>query len=235
MAGIPVRDIIQTLVDETKYVKKGINLDVDTIFAVKKAYGSEAVRTVGTPEIKCVTEIIRKYHGKKPMAVASSGVRGHVLASLQEHGLLDYFDAVVTCEDITNPKPAPDIFLEAAKRIGCDPKKCRGFEDADIGMTSLRAAGMQAVDVRLLKDYPHAKPSEVSVLSREGIVLPNSVVKECPEFESTEDDEPSQGIFMSSFQFLMSMMPFIVVIAVILKYFGMLLAEAIMEEALSDD
>jgi len=169
------------------------------------------------------------------MAVASSGIRSHVLASLQEHGLLEYFDAVVTCEDIVNPKPAPDIFLEAAKRINCDPKRCRGFEDADIGMTALKAAGMQAVDVRLLKEYPHAKPSEVSVLSKDKIVLPNSVVHEKPDVDGEEDENEERGIFMSLFHFLLSMLPFIVIAVLVGKWFCDLLAEAIKEEALSDD
>ena len=59
-----------------------------------------------------------------------------------------------------NPKPAPDIFLEAARRIGCDPSKCRGYEDGDIGLESLRAAGMESIDVRLMEKYPRVVLSE---------------------------------------------------------------------------
>ena len=51
---------------------------------------------------------------------------------------------------VTNQKPAPDIFIEAARRIGVDPKFCRGYEDTDLGMTAIRSAGMDAVDVRTL-------------------------------------------------------------------------------------
>ena len=46
--------------------------------------------------------------------------------------------------------PAPDIFLEAARRIGVDPNFCRGYEDTDLGMQAIRSAGMEAVDVREL-------------------------------------------------------------------------------------
>ena len=60
------------------------------------------------------------------------------------------FAAVVTSEMVKNQKPAPDIFIEAARRIGVDPKLCRGYEDTDLGMTAIRAAGMDAVDVRRL-------------------------------------------------------------------------------------
>ena len=51
---------------------------------------------------------------------------------------------------VKNQKPAPDIFLEAARRIGVDPKFCRGYEDTDLGMQAIRSAGMEAVDVREL-------------------------------------------------------------------------------------
>jgi HAD superfamily hydrolase (TIGR01509 family) len=51
-------------------------------------------------------------------------------------------------------KPAPDIFLEAARQLGVDPAECRAFEDTDLGMESIRAAGMEAIDVRLLPNYP---------------------------------------------------------------------------------
>ena len=47
-----------------------------------------------------------------------------------------------------NQKPAPDIFLEAARRLGVDPSRCRAFEDTELGLASIRAAGMEAVDVR---------------------------------------------------------------------------------------
>ena len=46
--------------------------------------------------------------------------------------------------------PAPDIFLEAARRIGVKPKFCRAYEDTDLGLQALRSAGMEAVDVRKL-------------------------------------------------------------------------------------
>ena len=56
----------------------------------------------------------------------------------------------MTSEDVANQKPAPDIFLEAARRIGIAPAQCRAFEDTDLGMNAIRAAGMVAVDVRVL-------------------------------------------------------------------------------------
>ena len=59
-----------------------------------------------------------------------------------------FFDAIVTSEDVKHQKPAPDIFLEAARRIGVAPEHCRGYEDTDLGMEAIRSAGMEAIDVR---------------------------------------------------------------------------------------
>ena len=66
-----------------------------------------------------------------------------------------YFDAIITCEDVVNGKPAPDIFLLACKKINVAPEKCFGYEDADVGMQSLKSAGIHAIDVRLMDEYPH--------------------------------------------------------------------------------
>ena len=57
-------------------------------------------------------------------------------------------DSIVTSQDIVNPKPAPDTFLEAARRINVAPEKCRAYEDADMGIKAILAAGMEPVDVR---------------------------------------------------------------------------------------
>ena len=69
---------------------------------------------------------------------------------LEHLAIRNLFQAVVTSEDVVNQKPAPDIFLEAARRIGVPPQFCRAYEDTDLGMHAIRAAGMEAVDVRKL-------------------------------------------------------------------------------------
>lgn len=152
LAGIPVKDIIELLIKEAG--KQDV-LSVEEVFEKKCIYGTEAVNKCGTPRIDCVVEIAKKYKDKGiPMAVASSGNREHVHNSLKDNGIFDWFDAVITCEDVTNPKPAPDIYLLAAKKLNVDPKKCRGFEDGDVGMQSLQAAGLEAIDVRLWPGHP---------------------------------------------------------------------------------
>jgi HAD superfamily hydrolase (TIGR01509 family) len=84
------------------------------------------------------------------MAVASGGTKPIIEKVLVHLGIREMFAAVVTSEDVVNQKPAPDIFLEAARRIGIPPELCRGYEDTDLGMTAIQTAGMDAVDVRKL-------------------------------------------------------------------------------------
>ncbi|MGB8802750.1 MAG: HAD family phosphatase [Candidatus Acidiferrales bacterium] len=101
-------------------------------------------------EIATVASIVRKNAGKLPMAVVSSSTRRMVIATLEALRLTPYFSAVITVEDVENPKPAPDGFLKAAQRLGIDPSRCLVFEDSQHGLDAARSANMTAQDVRLL-------------------------------------------------------------------------------------
>src|SRR5205814_1063628 len=106
------------------------------------------------PQVQPVHEIVaiaKENAGRIPMAVASGGVKPIIEQVLTHLGIRDLFQAIVTSEDVARQKPAPDIFLEAARRIGVPPHFCRGYEDTDLGMQAIRAAGMEAVDVRHLR------------------------------------------------------------------------------------
>jgi len=93
-------------------------------------------------------DIVRQYHGKLPMAVASGGTLGLVTKTLDALGLTSLFQTLVTADDVKHGKPAPDIFLEAARRIGVPPGLCCGFEDGELGLQAIRAAGMIPIDIR---------------------------------------------------------------------------------------
>ena len=67
--------------------------------------------------------IAQEHHGKIPMAVASGGTKRIITQVLEHLGIVKLFDAIVTSEEVTRQKPAPDIFLEAARRIGI-PSEC---------------------------------------------------------------------------------------------------------------
>jgi HAD superfamily hydrolase (TIGR01509 family) len=83
-----------------------------------------------------------------PIAVASGGYRDTITRTLDRLGIRDWFDAMVVAEDTPRHKPEPDVFLEAARRLGVAPAGCVVFEDTDIGLEAARRAGMLGVDVR---------------------------------------------------------------------------------------
>ncbi len=99
-------------------------------------------------EIPEVMEIVRSNFEKIPMAVASGGTSETVIGILNHCSIKHYFDVIVTSEDVENPKPAPDTFLEAARRMNIAPEKCRAYEDADMGIKAIIAARMDLVDIR---------------------------------------------------------------------------------------
>jgi beta-phosphoglucomutase-like phosphatase (HAD superfamily) len=101
-------------------------------------------------EIAAVASIVRNNAGRIPMAVVSSSTRRMVIATLEALRLTPCFSAVITVEDIENPKPAPDGFLRAAQSLGVDPSRCLVFEDSQHGLDAARSANMTAQDVRLL-------------------------------------------------------------------------------------
>jgi HAD superfamily hydrolase (TIGR01509 family) len=95
--------------------------------------------------IEPVVALVHEFYGKIPMAVASGGYRKIVIQTLDSLGITEKFDAIVGCEDYERGKPAPDPFLEAARRLNVPPEKCLVFEDAPTGVESAKAAGMQYV------------------------------------------------------------------------------------------
>lgn len=141
LGGVPSRDIFKMLCQE-----QGKNLDCIALSNEKESAYLPFLSEV--KEIDVVVAVARANHGKLPMAVASGGQK-HIIEQVLEHlKIRHFFDEVVTSEDVKNQKPAPDIFLEAARRIGVPPENCRGYEDTDLGMEAIRSAGMDAVDVR---------------------------------------------------------------------------------------
>jgi beta-phosphoglucomutase family hydrolase len=141
LGGIPSRDILKMLGQE-----QGIRIDHLAVANEKEAEYRPLIAQV--EPINAIVGIAREHHGRLPMAVASGGTRAIIGQVLDRLGIRHLFDAVVTSEDVVHQKPAPDIFLEAARRIGVPPQSCRAYEDSDLGIQAIRAAGMEAVDVR---------------------------------------------------------------------------------------
>jgi HAD superfamily hydrolase (TIGR01509 family) len=92
-------------------------------------------------------ELVRACAARVPVAVASNSPRSLVDLALAPSGLGDLLPVRITIEDVERPKPWPDLFLEACRRLGADPASSVAFEDSGTGMRSARAAGLYVVGV----------------------------------------------------------------------------------------
>jgi beta-phosphoglucomutase family hydrolase len=140
LAGIPLYATVEKLNQLF-----GKNIDPREMGDIKEAEFEKNMHL--TPEIKPVTDLVRKWHGKIPMAVGTGGSRRLSLKSLGIIGLEGYFDILVTSEDVANFKPHPDTFLRCAELMGVNPVDCEVFEDGIFGFQAARTAGMMVVDV----------------------------------------------------------------------------------------
>lgn len=93
-------------------------------------------------------EILRELRDRRiPMAVATSSRAAHAHSHLGHAGLIEHFDTIVTRDDVHNPKPHPEPYLLAAKRLGIEPMHCLALEDSHAGVRAAHAAGMHTVMV----------------------------------------------------------------------------------------
>ena len=100
-----------------------------------------------------------------PLAVATSSARKTAERHLGHAGMLDRFTALATRDDVERPKPHPDIYLEAARRLGVPPERCIAFEDSNLGLEAAHAAGTMAFMVPdLLQPLPETRARCVGVL-----------------------------------------------------------------------
>lgn len=143
------------------FSKKGMpEEDIVGIYNQNFGYAFDPVRTVQAKhdyfysrldELSPISEVVdvaRRYLGVIPMSVASGGTRKTVELELEALNILQFFPVILTADDGIKPKPAPDIFLEAARRMQVEPEQCQVFEDGDLGLEAAYAAGMLATDVR---------------------------------------------------------------------------------------
>ena len=143
LGGVSPFEVLRILSSE-----QGVKIDSKAVTLEKESTYMQLISEA--KEIPEVMEIVRANYGKKPMAVASGGTAETVVGILNHCSIKKYFDIIVTSEDVDNPKPAPDTFLEAARRMNVAPEKCQAYEDADMGIKAIIAAGMEAVDIRLM-------------------------------------------------------------------------------------
>jgi beta-phosphoglucomutase family hydrolase len=143
LGGVPTEKIARMLVLEQ-------GLAVDPARVAEEKESAFLARYHEISAIEPVVAIARQRRAEGPVAIASGGSRILVERTLRHLALYDWFAVIVTAEDTTRHKPEPDVFLEAARRLGVAPEDCTVYEDTDLGLEAARRAGMQGVDVRPL-------------------------------------------------------------------------------------
>lgn len=116
-----------------------------------RAYNQAVLRLLERPmePLPGVRPLIDELRRREvPIAVASSSLRQWVDATLRGLGLQDIFDATVSASEVASGKPAPDLYLKAARKLGVAPERCLAVEDTLAGVQSAKAAGMFAAQVR---------------------------------------------------------------------------------------
>ena len=140
---MPARDIVKMLSEE-----QGRQLDCVAVAREKEAAFEQLIPQI--PLVGRSRKLRATTTANSPWPWPPAARRRIVTETLRHLGIAHLFQAVVTSEDVARQKPAPDIYLEAARRLGVPPQNCRAYEDTDLGLDAIRAAGMEAVDVRPL-------------------------------------------------------------------------------------
>jgi HAD superfamily hydrolase (TIGR01509 family) len=131
------------------------------------------------PVIPGAREAVERLAKRWPLALASSSNRELIDLALHLMGVADRFQATVSSEEVTRGKPAPDVYLEAARRLGVDPTRTAAIEDSHNGIRAAKAAGMRVIVV----PNEHFPPDE------EALALADAVLEELAEL-TAEAVEP---------------------------------------------
>lgn len=155
-----------------------LDLDESTIQRAIVEGVIERYRTRGAPGIDGAIEAVRRIAVDRPVAVASSAHPAVIAAALEATGLTDLFGVVVSSDEVADGKPAPDVYLEAARRLGAEPAACLVVEDSYNGVRSARAAGMTVVLVpnRSVPPAPGTAALAEVVLERLADLDPSAIV-----------------------------------------------------------
>lgn len=148
--------------------------EIEELGYAKEELYREILRDSGTdPSLPGAIDLFNELKAAGiPMAVGTSTPRKNVDFVIQLIGAEDYFDAIISAEDVSHGKPDPEVFLKGAEALGVDPAGCVVFEDATYGIEAALAGGMKAVCLTTThpRDYfksihPHAFVENLAAVS----------------------------------------------------------------------
>jgi HAD superfamily hydrolase (TIGR01509 family) len=118
------------------------------------------------PLVPGAVEAVERLAGRWPLGLASSSNRAVIDAVLELAGIARFFRATVSSEEVEHGKPAPDVYLEVARRLGVDPTRSAAVEDSRNGIRSAHAAGMRVIAI----PNPHYPPNEETLALADTVI-----------------------------------------------------------------
>ena len=118
------------------------------------------------PLLPGAVEAVERLAGEFPLGVASSSNRPLIEAVLESAGTAKRFGATVSSEEVARGKPAPDVYLEAARRLEIDPEDCAAVEDSENGILSAKGAGMRVLAI----PNPHFPPAAAALAAADDVL-----------------------------------------------------------------
>jgi HAD superfamily hydrolase (TIGR01509 family) len=136
------------------------------------------------PVVEGAVEAVRRIGARWPLGLASSSNRPLIDLALELMGVADLFRVTVSSEEVERGKPAPDVYLEAARRLGVRPKNVVAIEDSANGIRAAKAAGMLVIAI----PNPHFPPPD-DVLAQADLVL-ESLAELTPDAVESASSRP---------------------------------------------
>lgn len=158
--GARTRDIV-----EAYRAAMDVPHSLDELLALRHSAFLAALDRAPPEPLPGARECVAACRALGPVALVTSGHREDALATLEAVGLAPFFTAIVTGEDVEEPKPAPEPYLVAASRLGVRPADLLCFEDSPRGVRAARAAGCRVVAV------PNARSTRPDAVAMADLVL----------------------------------------------------------------
>jgi HAD superfamily hydrolase (TIGR01509 family) len=136
------------------------------------------------PVIDGAVEAVRRITDRWPLGLASSSNRPLIDLALELMGVADMFRVTVSSEEVQRGKPAPDVYLEAARRLGVSPERVAAIEDSANGIRSARAGGMRVIAI----PNPHYPPPDDALAQADVVV--ESLWKLSPDVVESGSSRP---------------------------------------------
>ena len=149
MMGMSSLEWSRYMRDEVGIAEAPEEISAEVVRRLERIYRDEL------PLMEGAVEAVERLAARWPLGLASSSNRELIDLVLELSGLARFFAATVSSEEVARGKPAPDVYMEAARRLGVRPEECAAVEDSENGILAAKAAGMRVLAIPNPRYPPH--------------------------------------------------------------------------------